>query len=778
MTTPSMKYNPAFLDDEALIESFVSRHVELELILETIRENTDGSNQHVLLIGPRGIGKTTLALRVAAEIRAVSELRERWYPLTFGEESYGVSTPGEFWLEALFYMGEQTQDERWQQAHEELRAERDEDRLRQRALIQLMDFADEHDKRLLLIVENLNMLIGTQMSSDDAWTLRHTLMNEPRLMLLGTATSRFKEVEEYDQALYDLFKVVELDPFDDDNTRALWASIAGNTLSSTQIRPIRILTGGNPRLIRIISEFASDVSFGELMEDLIRLVDEHTEYFKHHLDRLPPKERKAFVALADLWDPSTARQVAEHARLDVNNASALLRRLGDRGAVTVPYKRGRAKYYQLAERMYNIYHLMRRRAHASGRVRAAVRFMTHLYRGERLVRTTRSLLEEAEDLDPLERRDHLMAYRRILEVTDEPELRRQLLEAAQPHLSDMPDMPASVLEMVTSREDKDMEMEAATLLEDLEEEQARLLDLHVEEVDDTETLLEMGQALSEQSDRRKEAEAAYRKALQDEPKNPVAWDWLGTLLILQGRYRKALEAFEQALVLDDTDAAAWHSKGFALVILGRHEEALAALEQALALDDTDAAAWRNKGHALYNLEHYGEALNACEQFLEHSNYAPDALNDMAWSFYEEGWRSRFPEAEAWARYAVEQEPKHGRYRLTLATLLSAQDRWTEALSHANAFLRDTDMVEAEMDTVIDFFVGAAAAGHGDEALEQILASPSAGLLEPLVMALRLRQDEEVNVAREIYEVARDVIDRIEARSAEMSQGAFENALEE
>ncbi len=65
----AMKYNPAFLTDEALIDFFVARHVELDLILETIRENTDESNQHILIIGPRGIGKTMLVLRVAAEIR-------------------------------------------------------------------------------------------------------------------------------------------------------------------------------------------------------------------------------------------------------------------------------------------------------------------------------------------------------------------------------------------------------------------------------------------------------------------------------------------------------------------------------------------------------------------------------------------------------------------------------------------------------------------------------------------------------------------------------------
>ena len=51
------KYNPAFLSSEELIRTFVVRHTELELIVRVIRENVGQSNQHILVIGPRGIGK-------------------------------------------------------------------------------------------------------------------------------------------------------------------------------------------------------------------------------------------------------------------------------------------------------------------------------------------------------------------------------------------------------------------------------------------------------------------------------------------------------------------------------------------------------------------------------------------------------------------------------------------------------------------------------------------------------------------------------------------------
>ena len=146
MLTANLKFNPGMLGDEELIQSFSIRQNYLGLIIEAIEGNTGSSNRHVLLVGPRGIGKTMLVRRVAAAIRQQKELKDTFYPLIFGEESYQVFSVGEFWLEALFHLADQTQERRWQRAYQELLQENDETRLRDRALAQLMDFADEQKK--------------------------------------------------------------------------------------------------------------------------------------------------------------------------------------------------------------------------------------------------------------------------------------------------------------------------------------------------------------------------------------------------------------------------------------------------------------------------------------------------------------------------------------------------------------------------------------------------------------------------------------------------------
>ena len=101
MSSAAMKYNPAFRTEEELVRSFVVRHTDLELILEVLRDCAGSANQHQLVVGPRGSGKTTLVRRVAAEVRRGKDLASKWYPVVFSEEAYAVGTPGEFWLEPM-----------------------------------------------------------------------------------------------------------------------------------------------------------------------------------------------------------------------------------------------------------------------------------------------------------------------------------------------------------------------------------------------------------------------------------------------------------------------------------------------------------------------------------------------------------------------------------------------------------------------------------------------------------------------------------------------------
>ena len=199
MAVPIRKYNPGFLSDEELVALFCVRTTEFGLLLEALRQSTDSSNQHQLVIGPRGSGKTTLLLRVAVEVRRDPLLAAHCFPIVFAEESYEISTMGEFWLECLTLLATQVPSgDNASDLHRtvhELRAIRDDRTLGDRCLGAILDFADCHGKRLLLLIENLNMLFRDMTDRDAGWRLRKILQTEPRIIAFASATTRFAEID-------------------------------------------------------------------------------------------------------------------------------------------------------------------------------------------------------------------------------------------------------------------------------------------------------------------------------------------------------------------------------------------------------------------------------------------------------------------------------------------------------------------------------------------------------------------------------------------------------
>ena len=418
------KYNPGFLSDDELVASFCVRTTEFESIMEMLGECTGASNPHQIVIGPRGSGKTTLLLRVAAEVRRDAVLSESFFPVVFAEESYEVGSAGEFWLECLGRLAVQAPERDGapdlHRTYDELRSIGDDRALGDRCLGALLDFADREGRRLVLIAENVDSMFRDMRDPDAGWRIRKVLQTEPRIVLLASATSRFDEIDNPDQALYELFRVLMLRPLSEQECVALWEGVTGQTARREAIRALRILVGGSPRLFVIFGRFGADLSFRQLMADLLDLVDDHTEYFRSHLEVLAPQERRVYLALADLWRPATTREIADGARIQASKCSAQLSRLVDRQIVRVVGGTARRKEYYLAERLYSIYHLLRRPRGPDRLVESLIRFMAAYYSPRDLTEIGARIVRAAEstggEMPPLARAASRRADR-VLERT-------------------------------------------------------------------------------------------------------------------------------------------------------------------------------------------------------------------------------------------------------------------------------------------------------------------------------------------------------------------------
>ena len=398
---PIRKFNPGtFQSDEEVIEQFVVRQHQLDSVLDVVRGNIDSpSCQHVLVVAPRGRGKTMLLARVAAELRTDGELSQHLLPVRFMEESPEIFDMADFWLETLFHLArESARQEPWlarelRESHAELTARWRDQAIEDSARAIVLSATDRLGKKLVLMVENLQSLVENA-DKDLGWKLRAVLQSEPQIMLLASSTSRFEGLDDASQPFFEMFRTVGLEPLSAGECALLWTVVSGERISGREIRPLQILTGGSPRLLIIVAGFGRHRSLRKLMEELVKLIDEHTEYFRGHLESLGKTERRVYIALIDLWQLSRPGEIAARARMDIRTVSTMLGRLVNRGAVLVE-GHGRKRQYTATERLYSIYYKLRRERDETAVVRNLIHFMNVFYSDAELAGMSSGLIAEA-----------------------------------------------------------------------------------------------------------------------------------------------------------------------------------------------------------------------------------------------------------------------------------------------------------------------------------------------------------------------------------------------
>ncbi|MCY4059573.1 MAG: AAA family ATPase [Gammaproteobacteria bacterium] len=475
-------HNPAQLTPEELKASFIARHETHARMLQILAEQRPGHPcQHVIVVGARGMGKTTLGLSFLQAVREDPAYSSKWLPVPFPEESYEVGDLADFWLAALHHLTEATGQQRWGATADALRqGEPDADRSAAYALAALLDFCEEEGKRLILFVENLDLLFGQLRDDREVYALRAALMEHPEIFLVGSANAVFNAIQSDGEPFYEFFRLVTLRGLNEEECRELLSTLAGREtdaahsvpldIDEARLETIRQLTGGNPRLLVLACRMLLESPLGSAMDDLERLIDEQTPYFKARIEALPPQARKVFHCLAQAWSPLLAREVAARAKLGSSHASSQLRQLIDKGYVREVQRpeetRGR---YEVSDRFYNIYYLVRFSRAGRDRLERLVEFLHQLCGpvGMRHAHTeTRELLARVPQSGKLDagRRDlhrwtqrmisliargHAAEVRQMLAVRDLTESLEPLWHAARVELGeDLGPLPAEVMDAV------------------------------------------------------------------------------------------------------------------------------------------------------------------------------------------------------------------------------------------------------------------------------------------------------------------------------------------
>ncbi|HEX4420478.1 MAG TPA: AAA family ATPase [Kofleriaceae bacterium] len=400
-------YNPHLLPRKELIETFVARQPLLGELLDDLRR---GGGQHHLLIGGRGTGKTTLLLRIAAAIEDDPKLARRCIALRFPEEQYNISRPSDFWInaldaliDALVQHDERAEVKKLGALVTELEP-LDEEQRAKRALTSLQAWAKRHKRLVVLLVDNLNLVL--ERLSESHWALREALSSDNSLVVIGASATFLQETIDYQSPFYDFFHVHELGALSENDAREMVRSLArrANTPQVIKIlerdpgrfKALYTLTGGTPRTLAVLHGVLT-LDHGDRIErDLDGLLDQLTPYYKARFDDLPSQSQVIINAVALHWHPITAAQCQAATHLDLNTVSAQLNRLVKGGllakvALPDPGKLG----FQLSERFFNIWYLMRASRRMRRRLSWFIEFLRIFYGEEERRRRAKHLIRRA-----------------------------------------------------------------------------------------------------------------------------------------------------------------------------------------------------------------------------------------------------------------------------------------------------------------------------------------------------------------------------------------------
>jgi tetratricopeptide (TPR) repeat protein/AAA+ ATPase superfamily predicted ATPase len=736
-------YNPQSLSKTEALAQFHARQAAYLSLMDLLREERPS---HVLIIGTRGMGKTTLLQRVRYGVEEDAELNSRYLVLAYPEEQYNVNRLYRFLLntvDALADAMERLKNERMLKRVEEYAevvGKCTPEEIEERVPQFLAEITQQMQKSLLLLVDNADRLFEV-IEDRQQWRLRELLSSRRDLTFFGATTQASDGIYGPERAFFEFFKIHRLAPLTFVEVRDLLLRLSESVeekegekgsakrrvaewldADAARLRTLVQLTGGNPRTTVLLFHLVLDGLAGGAREYLEQLLDQVTPTYKGRVDELPAQAQQVLDAVAIRWDPVIAVEVAEDTGLETSVVSTYLTRLVRQGILEKADAGDSKKaLYQVAERFFNIWYLMR----ASRRVRAKLRWFVEFLRvffdsGEleqmawkrirRYQRTWRGHPEEIETafayvLASGAGRDRFEDYLRQ-KCADTEEMWRPYLElltdalgnkvttaveASVSHDPTSPDSKALAAIKRVMELDPDSSSTFAKLLEswkqnagaaiheatsepnraDLFSGLANLLRKAIELEPESAWLCgALGGVLSLLPTSHDEAETACRKAIELDPKFARLWNTLGDLLAkAPERVAEAEAAYRKAIELDPELARFWSDLGDLLAKAPeRVAEAEAAYRKAIELSPKFAGFWDDLGDLLAGIpERTAEAEAAYRKAIElnpESAHFWDDLGDLLVEIPE-----RTAEAEAAYRRAIELDPKCAWFWSDLGVLL-------------------------------------------------------------------------------------------------------------
>jgi len=174
-----------------------------------------------------------------------------------------------------------------------------------------------------------------------------------------------------------------------------------------------------------------------------------------------------------------------------------------------------------------------------------------------------------------------------------------------------------------------------------------------------------------------QAEALYRKVLDQYPEHPNTLCLLGTLYHQQGRHQTACEYLRQAVAVKPDNAYYHYNLGLVYSALKKQELALQTFQQALHCKDDLAEAYDQQGRILRQMGQLEEAAEKYRRAVQYKADFAEAHNNLGIVMKD---LQRYDEASTCYRQALQYHPVNAaEIHNNLGFVLLAQQRPAEAI---------------------------------------------------------------------------------------------------
>lgn len=429
MSTQPFKYSPALEDPQTLKASLIDRERELNRLLKGLVKNTDREiNQHFILVGPRGIGKSYLLLLLHHTVRGNIQwdefpqtIEENWCSALFAEEEYGVNSLSDILATTLRTLkGALGDQEKTTNLIE--KAKSNEKKVHEEIVEYLQAWRKSSKQRILLLIDNLQEILPHLTEKEQSF-LRKVLTKEDIFMMVGGAPTLFKTLTDYDKPFYHFFDSIRLEELSRKEVKELLKqklklNNKKEQLDQIEDREDRLdalihLTGGNPRLVISLYKIVVEAEIPDVEENFKQLIDELTPYFQARLKSLSRQQREILDCIAQKSPPINPTEIANSIGSKVNSVNSQLKRLKDKGLVKQLETEGRKASYDLTEQLFRYWRQMRTEA-GRKKLNFIVRFIETWFTPKELQEQVGELLEELLTTDsPAEMKERVreLSYR-------------------------------------------------------------------------------------------------------------------------------------------------------------------------------------------------------------------------------------------------------------------------------------------------------------------------------------------------------------------------------